>query len=281
MDTKDSNKRSFSLFGNYNLHEPAMNVPVHSTPGTNALSPYLNFDPTVLNPSKSQFILPEGQKERRGRLELMFFTIGGSVIAGSAVGSASGLYRGLRETRELTGSVRTSSIINYVSRQGATTASAMGTIALIYSLFGTGISWARDVDDELNTVASGGLTGLLYRSTAGWKGAVRGSLFGLGLSSIYVKKTMSVPEKMRAVLLKGFGDRDNLYIGETDVPKIKDDEVLVKVHAFGVNRADTMQRKGQYPPPPGVTDIIGLEASGEIVLVGDKAKEQWNNGDKV
>ncbi|CAF4712945.1 unnamed protein product [Rotaria socialis] len=92
---------------------------------------------------------------------------------------------------------------------------------------------------------------------------------------------MSVPEKMRAVLLKGFGDRDNLYIGETDVPKIKDDEVLVKVHAFGVNRADTMQRKGQYPPPPGVTDIIGLEASGEIVLVGDKAKEQWNNGDKV
>jgi len=86
---------------------------------------------------------------------------------------------------------------------------------------------------------------------------------------------------MRAVLLKDFGDRDNLYIGETDVPKIKDDEVLVKVHAFGVNRADTMQRKGQYPPPPGVTDIIGLEASGEIVHVGNEAKQQWNNGDKV
>ncbi|CAF4454380.1 unnamed protein product, partial [Rotaria socialis] len=121
MDTKDSNKRSFSLFGNYNLHQPTIDVPVHSTPGTNTLSPYLNFDPTVLNSGKSQFILPEGQKERRGRLELMFFTIGGSVIAGSVVGSASGLYRGLRGTRELTGSVRTSSIINYVSRQGATT----------------------------------------------------------------------------------------------------------------------------------------------------------------
>ncbi|CAF0971161.1 unnamed protein product, partial [Rotaria sordida] len=38
---------------------------------------------------------------------------------------------------------------------------------------------------------------------------------------------------MRAVLLKGFGDCDNLYIGETNVPEIKDDEVLVKVHAFG------------------------------------------------
>ncbi|CAF0971179.1 unnamed protein product [Rotaria sordida] len=188
-NTQDSNKRGFSLFGNYNLHEPASNVPVHSTPGTNSLSPYLNFDPKLLNPGESQFILPEGQKEKRGRLELMFFTIGGSVIAGSLIGSASGLYRGLRETRDLTGSVRTSSIINYVGRQGATTASAMGSIALIYSLIGTGISWARGIDDELNTVASGGLTGLLYRSTAGWKGAFRGSLYGLGISSLYVLVT--------------------------------------------------------------------------------------------
>ncbi|CAF1245213.1 unnamed protein product [Rotaria sordida] len=92
---------------------------------------------------------------------------------------------------------------------------------------------------------------------------------------------MSIPEKMRAVLLKDFGDCDNLYIGETNVPEIKDDEVLVKVHAFGVNRADTLQRKGLYPPPPGVTDIIGLEASGEIVRVGNEAKEKWNDGDKV
>jgi NADPH:quinone reductase-like Zn-dependent oxidoreductase len=42
-----------------------------------------------------------------------------------------------------------------------------------------------------------------------------------------------------------------------------------------------MQRKGQYPPPSGVTDIIGLEASGEIVNVGNDAKEKWNKGDKV
>lgn len=55
----------------------------------------------------------------------------------------------------------------------------------------------------------------------------------------------------------------------------------MKVHAFGVNRADTMQRQGQYPPPPGVTDIMGLEAAGEIVSVGKEAKEKWNVGDKV
>lgn len=57
---------------------------------------------------------------------------------------------------------------------------------MIYSLIGTGVSWVRGVDDELNTIASGSLTGLLYRSTAGWKGALRGSLYGFGVSSLYV-----------------------------------------------------------------------------------------------
>lgn len=80
-------------------------------------------------------------------------------------------------------------IINYVARQGATTASAMGSIALIYSLIGTGVSALRGVDDELNTVASGGITGLLYRSTAGLKPALRGGLYGLGISSLYVLVT--------------------------------------------------------------------------------------------
>ncbi len=60
---------------------------------------------------------------------------------------------------------------------------------MIYSLIGTGISLIRGVDDELNTVASGGVTGLLYRSTAGLKGALRGSLYGLGISSLYVLVT--------------------------------------------------------------------------------------------
>ncbi|CAF0869622.1 unnamed protein product [Adineta ricciae] len=86
---------------------------------------------------------------------------------------------------------------------------------------------------------------------------------------------------MRAVLLKDFGDRDNLYVGETDVPKIKDDEILIKVHAFGVNRVDIVQRKGQYPSPFNLTDVIGLEAAGEIVDVGEQAKDKWKIDDKV
>lgn len=59
-------------------------------------------------------------------------------------------------------------------------------VALIYSLLGTGVSMVRGVDDELNTVISGGLTGLMYRSTAGLKGALRGGLYGVGASSLYV-----------------------------------------------------------------------------------------------
>jgi NADPH2:quinone reductase len=56
-----------------------------------------------------------------------------------------------------------------------------------------------------------------------------------------------------------------LVVTERPVPKIKAGEVLVKVHAAGVNRPDILQRKGLYPPPAVVTDIPGLEIAGEIV----------------
>ena len=58
---------------------------------------------------------------------------------------------------------------------------------------------------------------------------------------------------------------ERLVLAERPVPKTKWGEVLVKVHAAGVNRPDILQRKGMYPPPEGVTDIPGLEIAGEIV----------------
>jgi putative PIG3 family NAD(P)H quinone oxidoreductase len=57
-------------------------------------------------------------------------------------------------------------------------------------------------------------------------------------------------------------------------------EVLVKVSAAGVNRADLLQAAGKYPPPPGASDIIGLEVSGVVVAVGDGVSE-WNVGQEV
>jgi len=64
-----------------------------------------------------------------------------------------------------------------------------------------------------------------------------------------------------------------LVVTERPVPKTKAGEVLVKVHAAGVNRPDLLQRKGLYPPPAGVTDIPGLEIAGEIVKGPGKGKK--------
>ena len=66
-------------------------------------------------------------------------------------------------------------------------------------------------------------------------------------------------------------------------PEIKSDEVLVKIEAAALNRADLMQREGDYPPPAGCPEWMGLEVAGEIVSMGDEAKDKSDLkiGDKV
>lgn len=79
------------------------------------------------------------------------------------------------------------------------------------------------------------------------------------------------------------GNDNHLYWSQTEDPVIKDDEVLLEVHAAALNRADLLQRAGQYPPPPGWPDRFGLEAAGVIVAIGkDVEKEgRWHVGDEV
>ncbi|GAA6183191.1 NAD(P)H-quinone oxidoreductase [Aliiglaciecola sp. NS0011-25] len=60
----------------------------------------------------------------------------------------------------------------------------------------------------------------------------------------------------------------SLKMNSTTIPTIESNEVLVKVNAFGVNRADTLQRQGKYPPPKGESEILGLEIAGVVVAVG-------------
>lgn len=92
---------------------------------------------------------------------------------------------------------------------------------------------------------------------------------------------MTVAKKtMRAIAIAGKGGPEVLKLTETDIPEIKDDEVLIKVHAAGVNRPDVFQRQGSYPPPPGASPLPGLEIAGEIVTLGGKVKE-WKVGDRV
>ena len=73
---------------------------------------------------------------------------------------------------------------------------------------------------------------------------------------------------MQAILLSEFGGPEVMHLGETPKPVLKEREVLVKVRAAGVNRADTLQRKGLYPPPPGESEIMGLELAGEVAALG-------------
>lgn len=85
---------------------------------------------------------------------------------------------------------------------------------------------------------------------------------------------------MKAILVNA--DRSLRWDNVPD-PKIKSDEVLVEIHAAALNRADLMQREGDYPPPPGCPDWMGLEIAGVIVEMGDvaKTKSNWRIGDKV
>ncbi len=84
---------------------------------------------------------------------------------------------------------------------------------------------------------------------------------------------------MKAILVAN-DEAKTLSWSEVPTPVIKEDEVLVKVAYAALNRADLMQRAGDYPPPPGCPDWMGLEISGEIVEVGPKA-QGWKVGDKV
>ena len=68
---------------------------------------------------------------------------------------------------------------------------------------------------------------------------------------------------MRYIAASAAGGPEVLGLGTTAVPTPQSDEVLIRVHAAGVNRPDIAQRKGLYPPPPGASPIIGLEVAGE------------------
>jgi NADPH:quinone reductase len=85
---------------------------------------------------------------------------------------------------------------------------------------------------------------------------------------------------MTAIEIRSPGGPEELRPAQRPVPDIGARDVLVRVVAAGVNRPDLMQRAGHYPPPPGTTDIPGLEVSGEIVRVGAEVKE-FGVGDEV
>jgi putative PIG3 family NAD(P)H quinone oxidoreductase len=89
-----------------------------------------------------------------------------------------------------------------------------------------------------------------------------------------------IPEEMSFIDLPEFGGPEVLTPAKGPVPSVQPGEVLVRVHAAGVNRPDVLQRKGGYNPPPGASPIPGLEIAGEIVAAAPDVKG-WKPGDTV
>ena len=85
---------------------------------------------------------------------------------------------------------------------------------------------------------------------------------------------------MRAVTVSGAGGPDVLSVGELPDPRPGPGEVVLDVAATAVNRADLLQRQGHYPPPPGASEVLGLECSGTVAAVGPDV-EGWSVGDEA
>ena len=87
-------------------------------------------------------------------------------------------------------------------------------------------------------------------------------------------------ETMRAIVVPQPGDADALHMAEMERPMPGPGELLIRVAAAGVNRADIAQRKGHYPPPAGVSQVLGMEVSGHVTAVG-AGVARWKVGDAV
>ncbi|HEY2799509.1 MAG TPA: NAD(P)H-quinone oxidoreductase [Chthoniobacterales bacterium] len=88
---------------------------------------------------------------------------------------------------------------------------------------------------------------------------------------------------MQAIVISEHGGREGIGLQEVEMPTAPvTDQVRVRVHAAGVNRADILQREGKYPAPPGYPENIpGLEFAGEIELLGEGAARSWKKGERV
>ena len=90
----------------------------------------------------------------------------------------------------------------------------------------------------------------------------------------------ALPAEITVIAIRAPGGPEMLVQQRRQMPALGEGEVLVKVAAAGVNRPDVMQRMGLYPPPPGATEIPGLEIAGEVVALSPGAR-RWKLGDKV
>src|SRR5690606_9658890 len=102
---------------------------------------------------------------------------------------------------------------------------------------------------------------------AGWKDGSRPE--EAGNSRLEEEAMSKLPETMQAIEIIEPGGPEVLQACERPLPDVGPGEVLIRVAAAGVNRPDVLQRQGNYAPPPGASDIPGLEVAGEVVALGE------------
>ena len=86
---------------------------------------------------------------------------------------------------------------------------------------------------------------------------------------------------MKAIIRTGDGGPEVLQLAEVSSPIPTATQLLVDVHATALNRADLIQRRGGYPPPPGESEILGLEIAGTVSAIGDAVENGVSKGDRV
>ncbi|KAH9511954.1 mitochondrial import inner membrane translocase, subunit timm23 [Dermatophagoides farinae] len=169
-----------------------MDNPINSLNGLNISStnkspfqsPFLQVDPTIFRSPdviSSEFIFPDGgTKPSRGRFEMAFSQIGGSIMTGAVIGGAIGTFKGLKEVAQMNESfaIKRSHMLNFITRNGASIANTFGSITLVYSAIGVGLSFVQDENDDINTMIAATTTGTLYGAISRSKAMdnVQGSL---------------------------------------------------------------------------------------------------------
>lgn len=119
----------------------------------------------------------------------------------------------------------------------------------------------------------------LFLAAARLSAAGTGGIFSF-VTKDPIMNTSSLPDRMQIIEINQPGGPEQLVLSQRPVPRPAPGYLLVRVAAAGVNRPDVMQRQGHYPPPPGASDIPGLEIAGEVVAVG-AGVSRFVNGDRV
>lgn len=140
--------------------------------GATITSPYLNFDPKIISPNahQSEWIFPDGaiNRPQRGRFEMAFSQIGGSVLSGASMGGLYGAVNGFNATKMLgeasnvSWGIRRSQILNYVVKNSSNAGNACGVVAVLYSILGVGLSFVNESNEDANSLIAGATTGLIY-----------------------------------------------------------------------------------------------------------------------